>query len=52
MHKALKKAGKNVRLTTYKMEGHGGWSHENALQNLEEIITFFEPYLARRAAAN
>ncbi|HKR33404.1 MAG TPA: S9 family peptidase [Steroidobacteraceae bacterium] len=52
MHKALKKAGKNVRLTTYKMEGHGGWSQENALQNLEEIITFFEPYLARRAAAN
>ncbi len=52
MQKALKKAGKNVRMTTYKMEGHGSWSNENELQNLEEIIAFFEPHLAARAAAH
>jgi dipeptidyl aminopeptidase/acylaminoacyl peptidase len=48
MHKALKKAGKNVRLTTYKMEGHGGWSNEHERQNIDEIIQFFAPHLAQR----
>jgi dipeptidyl aminopeptidase/acylaminoacyl peptidase len=52
MEKALKKAGKSVRMTTYKNEGHGGWSYKNELQNLEEIIAFFEPHLAQPAAAN
>jgi dipeptidyl aminopeptidase/acylaminoacyl peptidase len=51
-HHALKKASKNVRLTTYRMEGHGGWSQENALQNLEEIVTFFKPHLAQHTAPN
>lgn len=51
-HRTLKKAGKNVRMTTYRMEGHGGWSQENELQNLEEIVAFFKPHLAQRTAAN
>jgi len=51
MYKALKKAGKDVRMTTYKMEGHGGWSQENEVQNLDEIIGFFEPHLAQRPPA-
>jgi dipeptidyl aminopeptidase/acylaminoacyl peptidase len=50
--RALKKAGKNVRLTTYRDEGHGGWSHENELKNFEEIVDFFKPHLAQRATAN
>lgn len=50
--RALKKAGKNVRMTTYRDEGHGGWSQENELKNLEEIIDFFKPHLAQRTAAN
>jgi dipeptidyl aminopeptidase/acylaminoacyl peptidase len=50
--RALKKAGKNVRMTTYRDEGHGGWSHANELKNFEEIVEFFRPHLAQRAAAN
>jgi dipeptidyl aminopeptidase/acylaminoacyl peptidase len=49
--RVLKKAGKDVRLTTYKDEGHGGWSQEDELQNLKEIVGFFEPHLGQRAAA-
>ena len=50
--RALKKAGKNVRMTTYRDEGHGGWSQENELKNLEEIVDFFKPHLAQRAATD
>lgn len=52
MEKALKKAGKSVRLTTYKNEGHGGWSNQHELQNLQEIIAFFQPYLAAQPATS
>lgn len=48
MHKALKKAGKNVLMTTYKMEGHGNWSSEHERENVAEIIEFFAPHLAQR----
>ena len=46
MQGALRKAGKQVTMTTYKMEGHGGWSYENEVQNINEIIAFFRPHLA------
>jgi dipeptidyl aminopeptidase/acylaminoacyl peptidase len=52
MEKALKKAGKSVRMTTYRNEGHRGWSSKNELQNLQEVIAFFQPLLAAPAATN
>jgi dipeptidyl aminopeptidase/acylaminoacyl peptidase len=45
MRNALEKAGKSVRMITYRNEGHGAWSSENVAQCLNEIIAFLRPHL-------
>lgn len=47
MERALRKAEKEVRMITYNSEGHGGWSYENEVSALHEIITFLRPHLTQ-----
>lgn len=46
MERALEKSGKKVRMITYNSEDHRGWSYENEVRALHEIIAFFRPHLA------
>jgi len=45
MERALKKAGKPVRLITYKGEGHGGWQDETEAEALDEMLKFVETHI-------
>ena len=46
MEKALKAAGRPVKLSLYKDEGHSGWSDKNEQAALQEIIDFVTAHIA------
>lgn len=48
MHKALRKAGKPVKLITYEGEGHRSWSYSNDVRMMNEVIAFLRPHLESR----
>lgn len=45
MEKALKAAGKTVRLSLYPGEGHGGWDDAKEQAALKEIAAFLEQHI-------
>jgi dipeptidyl aminopeptidase/acylaminoacyl peptidase len=46
MARALKAAGRDVRMITYDNEGHSGWSYENDVSSTKQIIEFLKPHLS------
>jgi len=48
MERALRSAGKSVRMIAYDTEGHGAWSYDNDVRATNEIIEFLRPHLDRR----
>ena len=46
MNRALKNAGRDVRLITYKNEGHRDWEPEDEKAALTEIAKFIEAHIA------
>jgi dipeptidyl aminopeptidase/acylaminoacyl peptidase len=50
MERALRAAGKQVRMVAYKGEGHRAWSHENELESIQLIIAFLKPHLSPEPA--
>ncbi len=48
MEKALKRAGRSVRLIELEDEGHGGWDSETEASFLAEMIAFVEAAIGRR----
>ena len=45
MDKALKKAGRTVTFSRYEGAGHGGWSREDEIKSLKEMLEFVDKYI-------
>jgi dipeptidyl aminopeptidase/acylaminoacyl peptidase len=45
MDKALKKAGRTVTFSRYEGAGHGGWSREDEIKSLKEMLEFVDTYI-------
>jgi len=46
MKNALTRAGKTVKLVTFKNEGHRGWIDEDAEAGLTEVASFIQAHIA------
>ncbi len=46
MYRALKRAGKDVTLLTYRHEGHSDWQPDDEIASMGEIIKFIEAHIA------
>ena len=50
MEKVLKAAGRSVKLSLYKDEGHSGWNDKDEQAALQEIVEFVTGHIAPAGA--
>lgn len=51
MERALKAAGKDVRLRVYRGESHSGWAPEHMIEVFTDILAFIDGHIGQQAGA-